>query len=292
MDDDQFRRLLNRFGLSWSGYRKVRKGVKKRIRRHMKALGCQDFEAYLTALDGDLALREKCEVLMTVSISRFFRDRGFWETLENQILPVIIPRDVERVKFWFAGCACGEEVFSFAILWDRLRDRFQVLPEIKMLATDINLVCLERAQKGLYSLSSLKEVPEDVRSKYFKRHGKANQYRIASSLERGISWRLHHLLHDPPDRNFHLIFLRNNLMTYYEDALKTPAFQKVVDCLVPSGVLIIGSHEKLPMEIKDLLPYRGYSYVFQSRDPSTNGESTKIEILTAETQSTLSKSRK
>ena len=231
----------------------------------MKAVGCQDFEVYLSAIENDEALRAKCEVLMTVSISRFFRDRGFWEALENQILPEIVPRDMERVKVWFAGCACGEEVFSFAILWDRLRDRFQALPEIKMLATDINLVCLERAQKGLYPLSSLKEVPEDVRLKYFKRQGKASQYRIASSLETGISWRLHHLLHDPPDRNFQLIFLRNNLLTYYQEVLKTSAFLNVVDCLVPGGLLIIGSHEKLPLETTDLLPHSGYSYVFQSR---------------------------
>ena len=231
----------------------------------MKAVGCQDFEVYLAATESDQTLRAKCEVLMTVSISRFFRDRGFWETLENQILPGIISRDMERVKVWFAGCACGEEVFSFAILWDRLRERFQALPEIKILATDMNLVCLRRAQERLYSLSSLKEVPEDVRSKYFQRHGVGNQYRMASSLERGISWRLHHLLHAPPDRGFHLIFLRNNLLTYYQDALKTPAFLKVVDCLVPGGILIIGSHEKLPLETTDLSPYSGYSYVFQRR---------------------------
>ena len=269
MDDDQFRRLLNRFGLSWKGYRRVRKGVKKRIRRHMKALGYPDFEAYLLAMDHDKAVRAECEVLMTVSISRFFRDRALWETLENQTLPEIIHRHRERVKLWFAGCACGEEVFSFTILWDRLKDRFQVLPELKVLATDMNLLYLERAQLGFFSLSSLKEVPADIRSNYFKRQEKAKQYKIASELERGISWRLHHLLHDPPDRNFHLIFIRNNLLTYYENALKTPAFQKVVDCLVPGGLLIIGSHEKLPFETKDLLPYGGYSYVFQRRDLST-----------------------
>jgi chemotaxis protein methyltransferase CheR len=265
MDDDQFRRLLDRFGLSWSGYRKVRKGVKKRIRRHMKALGYQDIEVYLAALDDDQTLRAKCEVLMTVSISRFFRDRALWETLENQILPEIIHSDMERVKVWFAGCACGEEVFSFAILWDRLKDRFQALPEIYMLATDMNLVYLKRAKKGLYSRSSLKEVPADVRRNYFTRLEKLRRYKIAPALGKNISWRLHHLLHDPADRNFHLIFLRNNLLTYYQEALKTPAFLKVVDCLVPGGLLIIGSHEQLPLETNDLLPYRGHSYIFQAK---------------------------
>ena len=82
----------------------------------MRALGAQDFEAYLGALGNDEELRAGFEALMTVSISRFFRDRGFWETLENQILPEIVDRHREGVKVWFAGCACGEEVFSFAIL--------------------------------------------------------------------------------------------------------------------------------------------------------------------------------
>jgi chemotaxis methyl-accepting protein methylase len=236
----------------------------------MKTLGCQHFEAYLKAIDSDMALRAKCELLMTVSISRFFRDRGLWETLENQILPEMIHRNRQRVKVWFAGCASGEEVFSFRILWDRLRDRFQGLPELRVLATDMNRVYLDRAQQGLFSPSSLKEVPADVRSKYFKGQQMGNLYRIAPSLESGISWRSHHLLHDPPDRDFHLIFLRNNLLTYYKEALKTPAFQKVIDCLLPGGLLIIGSHEELPLEINNLLPYRGYSYVFQHGDLSKN----------------------
>lgn len=270
MNDDQFRQLLNRFGLSWRGYRRVRKGVQKRIRRHLKTLGCEDFETYLLALENDRELRAQCEVLMTVSISRFFRDRSLWETLENQILPEIIDKNRENVKVWFAGCACGEEVFSFAILWDRLQDRFQDLPGLEVLATDMSLVYLMRARRGLYARSSLKEVPADIQSKYFKRQEETDQYRIARSLERCISWGCHNLLHEPPDRNFHLIFLRNNLLTYYEEELKTPAFQRVTDCLVPGGLLIVGSHEKLPLETNDLLPCEEHPYVFRSRDRSKN----------------------
>ena len=266
MDDHQFRQLLSRFGLSWKGYRRVRKGVKKRLRRHMKALGCEDFEAYLRALADDNGLRAQCEILMTVSISRFFRDLGVWETLENQILPEIIHRHREGVKVWFAGCACGEEVFSFTILWDRLKDRFKALPRLKLLATDMNLGNLERARLGLYSRSSLKEVAADIRSKYFERQ-EGNQYRIASFLEKGISWGRHNLLDDPPDGNFHLIFLRNNLLTYYEEKIKKPAFEKVIDCLVPGGFLIIGSHEKLPLEKNGLSPYNEFPYIFKYEAP-------------------------
>ena len=41
MDPREFALLLDRFALSAEGYRKVRKGVQKRIARHMQQLGCQ-----------------------------------------------------------------------------------------------------------------------------------------------------------------------------------------------------------------------------------------------------------
>ena len=125
MDDRQFRELLHRFELSWDGYRKVRKGVKKRIRRHMQQLKCQNVRDYFVALEKDKEQRRQCERLMTVSISRFFRDRGLWLMLENEVLPCIIDNNKALVKVWSAGSACGEEVYSFKILWDRLRERFE-----------------------------------------------------------------------------------------------------------------------------------------------------------------------
>jgi len=103
MDDKQFRQLLNWFGLSWDGYRKVRKGVKKRIRRHMQQLGCQNMEAYFLSLDKSEELRLQSERLMTVSISRFFRDRHLWKTLENRILRSIIEKKRAEPPFIIAS---------------------------------------------------------------------------------------------------------------------------------------------------------------------------------------------
>ena len=73
MDDRAFGRLLEFLGLSWPGYRRVRKGVKKRVGRHM--------QAYLEKLMQNKEVRRQCERLMCVSISRFFRDRRLWEAL-------------------------------------------------------------------------------------------------------------------------------------------------------------------------------------------------------------------
>ena len=263
MDDQQFRQLLNRFGFSWSGYRKVRKGVKKRIRKHMNALGCYNITTYLTELDKSDEVRKKCELLLTVSISRFFRDREFWKSLEKKYLPDLIDKNVEKINVWSAGCACGDEVYTFKIIWDRLKNSFAHLPKLEVIATDINPDYLEKARAGIYSSSSLKEVTEEFQSTYFiKKKGK-KLFEVNASLKKDITWKTHHLLSDPPGSKFDVIFLRNNVLTYYENLLKKKAFRKILEVLAPHGFLIIGSHEHLPFEPNDLTAIAPHSFVFR-----------------------------
>ena len=71
-------------------------------------------------------------------------------------------------------------------------------------------------------------------------------------LKNGIVWKNHNFLEDPPEGQFDLIFLRNNLLTYYNDVIKISALRKVADSLSMDGFLIIGSHEKLPSEYRGL----------------------------------------
>jgi len=265
MDDNQFRQLLERLGLSWEGYRKVRKGVKKRIRRHMHQLGCQTVEAYLLVLGRDSAARYHCERLMTVSISRFFRDRGLWRTLADEILPMIFKENSMSMKVWSAGCACGEEAYSMKILCDTMAPGVQHMLDVEIWATDMNPDYLKRAQAGVYSASSLKELPQALRRLYFRSTQQQHAYRINEPLKKGVIWRVHNLLSDPPDGPFHVIFLRNSLLTYYRDTLKLPALEKVVDSLAHSGFFVIGSHEKIPPGTSGLVPFGSYAYIFQKK---------------------------
>ena len=103
MDDQQFRQLLDFFGLSWKGYRKVRKGVKKRVGRYMREHGFHSMEEFLWTLEGNREQRGQGEKLMTVSISRFFRDRGLWQAVEKYLLPEIVAREIQKIKVWSAG---------------------------------------------------------------------------------------------------------------------------------------------------------------------------------------------
>jgi chemotaxis protein methyltransferase CheR len=176
---------------------------------------------------------------------------------------MIVERNDKVVKVWSAGCACGEEVYSFKILWDVLQRRSKRLPELELWATDMNPEVLERARAGIYPFSSLKELPAEVQSNHFLPVN-GNCFAISDSLKEGIQWKLHNLFsEEPPRRGFQIIFLRNNLLTYYKDELQKSALRKILKSLTPGGFLFIGAHEKIPAEFSDISPFDDHRDIFR-----------------------------
>jgi chemotaxis protein methyltransferase CheR len=244
MNDRHFRELLTFLGMSWEGYRRVRKGVKKRIVRHMQKLNCRDMAAYLKALSGDASARQTCGFLMTVSISRFLRDYPLWRILEHEILPSFSLKS--EINIWSAGCACGEEVYSISIIGNRYKDKISSPPNIHITASDINPEYIEKARVGQYPRSSLREVPPGWHEQYFDNVKGKKWFKVKEYLKKGIDWDVR-----PFDRtvfrtDFDIIFLRNSLLTYYMSSPeKDMVFHSILNHLAPSGRLIIGAREKL-----------------------------------------------
>lgn len=263
MDDSQFRQLLDRFGFSWAGYRRVRKGVKRRLSHHMQRTGCRNMGDYIEAIEADPEVRLQFECLMTVSISRFFRDRGLWQSLDGGVLPILAKAE-KVVTVWSAGCASGEEAYSFKILWEDRRRTHAPLPDLSILATDLCPHYLERARDGVYSPSSMREIPEAVRPAFFERTA-GGRYALKSWIKEGIEWKVHDLVSDPPGTAFDLTFLRNNVLTYYKDEVRIPAVTKVVDHMAPGGFLIVGRQERMPMEPAGLKRWGDSATIFQKQ---------------------------
>lgn len=261
MDNEQFSMLLEYFSFSWAGYQKVKKGVKKRILRHMTELGCRDMSDYIKRLAADSVVKYDCERLLTVPVSRFFRDYRLWEILPEKILPRFFADHTLRV--WSAGCAGGEEIYSFKMIWEQLKDKNPDLPNLQTTASDLNPENLNRAQKGIYPASSFKEMPEDIRERFFEKGPTRKTWTIKSHLKSGIAWNTLNLLKGlPQDQVFDIIFLRNNILLYSSAELKRSGFKNVINTLTENGVLIIGTKDALPKGISGFksveLPYVFY----------------------------------
>jgi chemotaxis protein methyltransferase CheR len=197
----------------------------------------------MNRLEQEQELRAACESLFNVTISRFFRDRQLWLSLREYFLPQLAQKFPAPINIWSAGCACGEEPYSLSILWSTLS--LQGLPNI--LATDAQEICLTRAQTGHYNKSSLKEVPVDLLASCFEPVRETGEFAINTHFKKTIHWQQIDLLDSLPKETFHLIFLRNSVLTYFQGTKKEITFNKIIQQLKPDGYLVIGSHEQLPV---------------------------------------------
>ena len=229
----------------------------------MQEHNCPSMRAYLDLIVQNETVRRECELQLTVSISRFFRDRQLWVGLENDIIPAILRRHPQRLRVWSAGCARGEEVYSLKIVWHRLSQADVRLPVLEITGTDKHPDYIEKARAGVYRLSSLKEVPPEMRETYFDIRKSGHRFDIKAFMKAAIDWKVQDIFADPPGHGFNIVLLRNNLLTYYKDHLKEKGLSSVIKALSPGGWLIIGSHEKMPPSALNLRRHHTISWAYQ-----------------------------
>jgi chemotaxis protein methyltransferase CheR len=203
---------------------------------------------------------------MTVSISRFFRDRELWRIMEEHILPELAERKSTTIKIWSAGCACGEEVYTVNMAIYRSLPTVHRAGAFCITATDMNPVYIEKAKKGNYGRSSLREMSERLLSNGFDERRSGKRYIVKPAFKRNVTWKVHRLTDETPGSGFDIILLRNNLLTYYSDKVQIPAFSRILGSLAPPGFLVIGSHETLPGIHECLKPVQGSKYIFQRQE--------------------------
>jgi len=82
-------------------------------------------------------------------------------------------------------------------------------------------------------------------------------------LKNNISWDVRAFDTGPPVKDVNLVFLRNNLLTYYKTCIQKTVFNTILDALAPSGRLVIGSRESLPGEYPLLKVHPSCAFVYK-----------------------------
>ncbi len=258
MDFEGFlRAVCSPLDLAWRRYR--RRSARRRVLARMRELGIPDFRGYARRVLEDPAEAASLPDRMRVTVSRFLRERERWEILFETALPELRRRAGGVLRAWSAGCCGGEEPYTLALLW---RERGWPAEELEVLATDLDRACLERARKGVYGAGSLREVPPDLRSRWF-RPGPGG-WEVLPEVRQAVRFALHNLRDAPPAREMDLVLCRYLVFTYYRGRRRLEAARRLWEALKPGGALVIGRKEGLgPAEQALFAPWPGAPGVYR-----------------------------
>ncbi len=231
------------FGLQWRPFK--RRGIRRKIERRMAQIGLLGYEEYLLRVKTDPTEKIYLSKILTITISRFFRDKEVFQTIETSLLPAILKKGERNLNIWSIGCASGEEPYTLFILWKEKFERFWPHLQISILATDLNEDLLKRAKEGRYRLSSLKEVPQGILSRYFKKDN--GLYAIAPAIKQGVKFLKHDLINEDPFYEMDLVLCRNLAFTYFLKKCQEEVLKKIALSLKGGGYLVIGKDESLPL---------------------------------------------
>jgi len=239
---------LPRLNLRWPGFRKVRKPVCKRIDRRLRELSLDDTSAYADYLAVHPKEWQTLDSLCRISISRFYRDRGVYDALRDDVLPNLANAATRRggdsIRIWSAGCASGEEPYTLTLLWTlSVAQQFPDL-NLHIIATDADARLLERAAQGVYPRGCLKELPHDWITEAFEDCG--GDFRLRLKFRSGVTFAHQDIRNECPDGPFDLILCRNLVFTYFDLALQKTVLERLAARLRAGGYLVIGKQESLP----------------------------------------------
>ncbi len=260
---------LPHLGLRWSGFRRFRSQVCKRIGRRLRELGLSDATGYRSHLEAHSEEWEQLAALCTVSISRFYRDRGVFDDLTAHVLPDLaqaaLARGAARLECWCAGCASGEEAYTLALLWRvALRPRYSGL-DIRVFGTDIDGALLTRAQAACYKPSSLKELPAEWRAQAFETQGE--YFCLREMFRSDVAFARQDLRSELPERLHDVILCRNLAFAYFDARLASETLDRLLSRLRPGGALVVGLHDRLPACAARLVAWPGCRATYRYETP-------------------------
>lgn len=218
--------------------------IQRRIARRMLLLKIEtleDYAQYLESNPSELALLHQD---LLIKVTSFFRDPETFEVLKNKIFPLIM-KDCAvdaPIRVWVPACATGEEVYSIGMCLVEFLGDGESNHRIQIFGTDLSEACIEKARAGIYGETTMTEVSQDRRRRFFAKTEAG--YQINKSVRELCVFSKHDVTQDPPFSGLNLISCRNFLI-YLEGALQKRAISLFHYGLKQKGLLLLGSSESI-----------------------------------------------
>lgn len=227
--------------------------VKARLGKHVRKGGFTSFRQYFRHVESDSSGRKLCGLLDAISTNttHLFRESHHFDRLKQIVRGWMSDRAWRArhpaVRIWSAACSSGEEPYSIAMV---AHDAIQDAPgvKLKILATDLSIQMLERAQRAVFEPHRVGTVPPPFRNRYLKKVQQDGKtlVQIVPELRDTIRFARFNLMSSafPFRHGFDVTFCRN-VMIYFDRPTQETLVGKMANHLHDGGYLFIGHSESL-----------------------------------------------
>lgn len=211
--------------------------LRRRVGVRMRATGTMTCARYSAFLDAVPAEWPALMNALTINVTGFFRDAPVFESLvRNVIAPMA--HGQAPVAAWSAGCASGEEAWTLAMLIAESVGTSRT----RVIATDIDIASLHRANGAVYPGELAREIPALLCERWWDG---VDPVAVGPSLRACVRFVQHNMLTEtPPAHDLDVITCRNVIIYFSRDAQEA-LFMKFAEALRLGGVLVLGKVEML-----------------------------------------------
>jgi len=182
----------------------------------------------------------------------FFRDEQILSLAVEKLTAFSLGRS--KVRVFNAGCAMGQETYTFAILLAEKLGKF-ALRNVKIHAIDIdneNVDFGKTVREGFYPKDQLQRIPQDLFEKYFS-PAKDEKYCVVSQdLRNLVEFQKLDLLELKPPRNDYSLVICKNVLLHFNYKQRIEVIRMFHEILLPGGLLVMENTQMMPEELKDL----------------------------------------
>ncbi len=218
--------------------------ILRRTARRMGRLKLSRLSDYLAYMQEHPQEAEALFQDLLIGVTGFFRDSGLWRELRETFIPDLVAgkQDGEAVRAWVPGCSAGQEAYTLGMLLLEAAEKSGKRLEVQVFGTDIDQDALARARKGTYPAEALEQVPQELRTAYFRsRNGSCT---AVNKLRDAMLFSRHNLVTDPPFTNMDLISC-HNVLIYLESEIQESVVLHFHFALRKGGILALGTSESL-----------------------------------------------
>ncbi len=217
------------------------------VRRIQRRMGLQQVEKvsdYVRLLREHPAELDRLHRDLMIGVTSFFRDPEVWSALRDEVLPSLLAThpDGAALRAWTPACSSGEEAYSLAMTFVEALDRLPSTPRftLRIFATDIDELAIQRARAGVYPLGIEADVSPERLDRFFVRT--ETHLEISKRIRQMVVFAPHDIVGDPPFTRLDLVTCRN-LLIYLEPELQRRVLSSLHYALNPDGVLVLGVAE-------------------------------------------------